>query len=612
MRSQLTLFALGLAACTGSPSFQNPPPGEGMDAGASADAALGADGAAALDASSPTADAGPIIPPGCNGLSLSMGGELDLDIESVHLTGRITLNGAAAAPSGRIRFTSALGRSTEIEVAPTYDLWLASDTYDVRYIASQCDPSSSWPCNSGVVASSVHLSASGALDLDVHSVTVSGRVTVSGAPYPSAGGSLRFTLSNEASTDTGIPSGGSYSLMLLPGSYSVGYRAPSGCIAGSGVPCNGGTLKTNVDLSHAGALDLDVPMITVGGHVTLGHQPLPGLPSQRGGLHFSSAADPGGASVGLPSDGDASYSIALLPGSYGVEYVPSGCDSAGLPCNGGPLMSSISLSTSGALDLDIPSIAVSGRVTLNGGALPSGAPGNANLRFSMSGGAATTVPLDVMYSLSLMPGKYTVQFLAAGCDGSPLPCNGGPVVTDVALSASGALDLDIPAIMLSGRVTLVGQPLPNGADGHIRFSLSGGSAADIDPFGNGSYTVALFPGAYDVAFGSTGACDAATRLPCNSGTLRSSVGLMSSGALDLDIPSITVTGRVTLNHAAFGGQEQILFSLVNGGSVATDLNGGGYSLNLLPGSYVVSSSGLGCDTIAGLPCGGEFLRGCGN
>jgi len=75
----------------------------------------------------------------------------------------------------------------------------------------------------------------------------------------------------------------------------------------------------------------------------------------------------------------------------------------------------------------------------------------------------------------------------------------------VALTANGALDVDVPAIQLSGHVTLNGAALPDldTSRGAARFSLvAGGSVSSnsFAPTGPATYAMTLIPGKYVVRY----------------------------------------------------------------------------------------------------------------
>src|SRR5262249_44620257 len=67
------------------------------------------------------------------------------------------------------------------------------------------------------------------------------------------------------------------------------------------------------------------------------------------------------------------------------------------------------------------------------------------------------------YAMTLLPGTYDVTYLGnpALCGGgmpSEFPCNSGSLKTGANLAADGVLDIDVPAVKVSGTVTLKGAP----------------------------------------------------------------------------------------------------------------------------------------------------------
>ena len=98
------------------------------------------------------------------------------------------------------------------------------------------------------------------------------------------------------------------------------------------------------------------------------------------------------------------------------------------------------------------------------------------------------------------------------CDG-PMPCNGGPLKSGVNLMNDGVLDIDIPAVKVTGNVTLKGAALPdaNVGRGSVEFALNDGTPATSKSFGNsgtGSYALTLLPGRYIVLYeGNPKQCD---------------------------------------------------------------------------------------------------------
>lgn len=212
-----------------------------------------------------------------------------------------------------------------------------------------------------------------------------------------------------------------------------------------------------------------------------------------------------------------------------------------LPCNGGLLKSGVALAVDGALDLDIPVVAVSGAVTLNGAEIPAATQARGALTFTPpKGTTAVATPSfgstgPVAYALSLWPGSYDVgltanaQLCASGAAPTAVPCVGGRLLQAVAIPSDGALDVDLPAISVTGAVDLDGAPLPTasadcGGITFTRVSTEGGGAVSL-PLGESapsSYALTLIPGDYVVSHAANaGLCDGASApvVPCASQVL---------------------------------------------------------------------------------------------
>ncbi len=215
------------------------------------------------------------------------------------------------------------------------------------------------------------------------------------------------------------------------------------------------------------------------------------------------------------------------------------------------------------------------------------------------------------------------------CDGAAapgIPCVSGPIKTAVALSASGVLDVDLPAVKVSGDVKLAGAALPAqpGARGSVAFTLADGGtvALPLGTTGAKSYALTLLKGTYAVGYrANTALCDGVTapEMPCADGPLRAPLPLAGDGVLDLEIDRVKVSGDVKLAGGPLPDEAKergrLAFSLQGGGLVEIPLGASGavkYALTLLPGTYHMA-----LDADAGLcaagaspkvPCIGGPLR----
>jgi hypothetical protein len=465
------------------------------------------------------------------------------------------------------------------------------------------------------------LTQSGVLDLPLTSVHVTGTVTLGGQTLPLPAGATsrgRIGFSDGArAAGAALPSQGaaSYDLWLAPGIYDVSFGGDLWwCAAGSSpLPCNAAVVKKAVQLTASGVLDLDAPPpVQIAGTLTLNGAAFPdGI--DRGALAV------GGLELALGTSGPARYQATVFAGHYPVVYRShSLCDGGPLPCIDAVLEEDLALSSSGALDLDLGTVQVSGAVTLNGGPMPANAGGRGGLAFARAGGTVSAAADlgrsgPATYVATLVPGSYDVVYgspLGGGdCGNLPLPCSGGTVKSQVALTTSGVLDVDVPAVTVTGTVKLAGAALPDATADRGRVTI-GGVAQPLGATGPAQYQMMLIPGRYDVSYLAESGC-AAAPMPCNGGILKAKQSFLSSGVFDIDIPVVQVTGAVTLNGAPLpdraGDRGQILW---DGTGAALGSSGAGqYRLRLLPGTYDVSyaPSNAGCDGSA-FPCVGGSLK----
>lgn len=331
----------------------------------------------------------------------------------------------------------------------------------------------------------------------------------------------------------------------------------------------------------------------------------------------------GGGSTGGGGGGAATGGGTACPGTGGG------------PCSG------FAVTTSGVLDLDFKRITVSGRVTLNGASLPTAARSRGGVVFSKDGQQAARLSLgssgDSTYSVALTPGEYTVSYqpddavtvfsesnLCAGDTVQAMPCNAA-IVVQQRLTASGVLDLDLRSVRVNGQVTLNGTvpPMASSDRGALSLRLQRGGSARTKAFGSSgavSWSLHLISGTYDVDYRGDLTCPLAWPMPCNSGLVRPDQSLTTSGVLDLDLPAVRLTGRVTQDGATLPeGSARGALEFTRTGDPAGSLtlpltNGATYDVWLLKGQYVISwrATPAACTGSSAPPiaCTGTTLRGC--
>lgn len=474
--------------------------------------------------------------------------------------------------------------------------------------------------DAGPACTGVSLATDGVLDLDVRAARVRGAVTFNGAAAPAASsrGTLTFTRREGGTLIRSLASSGpaAYDLLLAPGTYDVRYEPPAGACSAlpAPIPCVGVTVREGVPLAADGVLDLDVQTVLVRGSVTLNGAAFPNASVERGGLTLTRD---GGGSVTVPlgASGAATWSARLPRGVYTAAWSPSGaaCTAeVGTPCGGGTLRAGVSLSADGVLDLDVPSIRVSGTVTVNGARHMAGGL----LTFTTAGGASVIASIGVggAFRTQMLPDTYDVHASGSGtcAADAAFPCGRSTLRTGLSLRANGVLDLDVRGVRIRGALTVNGAaPNASAAERSIFFLTANGAYVTVPLAATGTYGVFLPAGTYNVQLGAW-TCDPPTTagLPCNGPTIRADVSLTTDGVLDLNVRSVRVRGAATVNGAARSDWSgSVVFAAPGGGGSAPLGADGRYDVLLSSGTYDISWSGLSsCAAASPFPCNGGVLR----
>ncbi|HND11194.1 MAG TPA: hypothetical protein PLY80_12195, partial [Pseudomonadota bacterium] len=307
-----------------------------------------------------------------------------------------------------------------------------------------------------------------------------------------------------------------------------------------------------------GKLNVDIQAITLTGRITVnGVVP----PAERFGtvtLRNSTTGD----SVALGMLTDASYTPKqIIPGVYDVYYAWDTTDTVNppaLPRNQKALIrSGVTLTSTQTFNVDIPTVTLSGQITVNGVVPPAERFGTVTLRNSTTGDSVSLGTVtDASYTpKQIIPGVYDVFYSWDTTDTvnpPALPRNQKALIrSGVTLTSTQTFNVDIPTITLTGRITVNGVVPPAERFGTVtlRNSTTGDSVA-LGMLTDASYTPKqIIPGVYDV-FYSWDTTDTVNppALPRNQKALiRSGVTLTSSQTFNVDIQAITLTGRITVN-----------------------------------------------------------------
>jgi hypothetical protein len=522
----------------------------------------------------------------------------DIDIPSATLTGALTIAGlpASADPNARLLLRNGLNDLVEIPfTGPSYAVRVAPGSYDVFFAATGSTTSA--PMNQLArlhTAFAVPPSGTTTLDVDVPATIVAGVVTLNGAA-PAADDVLNLSLRNAAGDIVKLASTGtgSYAALVVPGTYDVYFSSSGDPAAGSAAPRNQLARIARgvvVPPTFATRLDIDVPSATVTGAVVVN-----GLPAGAEDAVNMILRSATGDIVAIALTNGASYAIRVVPGTYDLHVGGTG-GGLSVANQNARLRTGVVVNPTGTtvLNIDVPSATVEGRIRLNGTH-----PGedNAHLLLRTAAGDQASLPWtsDGAYSVRLVPGTYDLVYSQGEMAGATTPRNQLAKLRTVVVAATGTtrLDVDIASTVVTGALRINGAPANAGVNSAIAWlGAPNGDRVTIANTVAPTFSTRVMPGTYDLYYTRTaGPANTTTPAPANhAAKLREGVviGAGPSTAFDIDIPSTTVSGRITINGAAAGpGDHGTMMLRSADGDYATfaSTNADSYTARLIPGTY---------------------------
>jgi hypothetical protein len=261
-------------------------------------------------------------------------------------------------------------------------------------------------------------------------------VTVNGAALSAPVGAPLLALqgSGDDRVDISLDADGAFRTVVVPGTYDLVYVRPDGA---EGAPVNVSTkLRRGVVIGDAATtLDIDIPVTTVSGNVTLNGETLTGASEDGTGYLFLAGAD--GAQARLAALHAGSFSTPVIRGSYDLYYGSVGRDLR-VPVNHRAKLETgiIVGDTPLTLDWDVEAVRVDGTVLVNGAAIPNpelvgageivleGVDGDdGRLTFTSSQSTDPNELANGAYSVLVMPGSYELYYRVYNGGGTVLPSN---------------------------------------------------------------------------------------------------------------------------------------------------------------------------------------------
>jgi hypothetical protein len=445
-------------------------------------------------------------------------GVKDVDVPMAIRGGELRLDGMPAPADeyddARIFFRDPT-TGTEVLAGNTheqsYSVVLVAGTYEVVYRIETAGPK--MPRNDGAILDVVDVfGTEDLLHVDVPSGPLSGQFLVEGEPPPASEyEDARIELASETggTVALGNTHDQSYSIVVVPDTYEVVYRHESG----THLPLNRRAPLGDIDTGSVTQADIDVPRIHLDGSLTIGGGTPPASEFDDGVLWLSTSA---GDEVALGNTHDLGYSVALVPGTYDVYYAQES-GGGGVPQNkGARLQAGVAIPASTTLDLDVDAVAISGAFTISGAAPPASAYANGRvwLRDRDTGDAILLgLTHEQGYAALVVPGEYDLVY-SEETGGDGVPANQSAALGTVVVAAPMSLDVEIPAVTISGVSTLHGDPTPDTPSdgGQLYLRTAAGDAVYLGTTWAGTHGANVVAGTYGVHYRASGS----VTMPSNS------------------------------------------------------------------------------------------------
>ncbi len=510
----------------------------------------------------------------------------DWDVHLVTVSGVLTAAGAAlpdspgAGARGDVYFQERItGDYRAMSVgetgAGTFSGMMFAGSYDVWFVPRAAALPGFPSGVTALLARNVTIAATATVAYDLPPrATLTGTVTLAGAPLPDEAGSARRIHFRDVrsdrvqSFDIGASAPGMFTATLFAGNYDVTFENTPSALT-SLVPQGQSRLATNIALAGNRTMTFDAPLATVSGRVTLGGAQLPdspGLPSRGTVILYETLS---GVAHELPiaGSGPGTFSGTVFAGGYSVALKTDARDGLrGLPIGAERrLATGIEITGSRSLDYDVSVATVSGTVTLGGAALTDAgvARGAVDLYDKRTGTSHSLIVSETgpaVFSGLVFTGTYDVSYRAlyAGIPGG-LPQNATTLVaSDLVVTRDATLAPNLEVATISGVLTVGGAALPDSPGvsltrGYVTLrppdGTPGGSSFSVGKTGPGQFSGTVFVGSYAIGF-FTPNMTALQGLPAGAETtLADAMTVTGRPTLAFDLKLVQVSGTVTVDGA---------------------------------------------------------------
>jgi hypothetical protein len=451
-------------------------------------------------------------------VDMDVGGEpIVIDIPVVPIAGSFAIDGAPPSPSsyesGVLRLVDPTS-GDEVMLGGTdagsFAMNVIAGDYDVRWQHFDGDEVAQ---NHDAWVRYAHFEPTAEvvqqLAVEIRTGLVSGAITIGGqTPSKSAYESGRIVATDAYTGETivlGTTDAGSYETRLVHGSYLIHYERIAG---GELVPANKRAWVGQLDVGGDTGLDVDVPVVTVSGSFRFDGVD---APPDNGDDAVITLRDASGEDVVvLGNTHDGVFEKLIVPGMYDVYYHHESVGTA-VPLNTHALIGPAPvLEDMTVLEVEVPTVDVSGAITLNGAIPPDSEyeDGRIYLRNLDTGDSVLLGSTrDGAFTGKVIPAVYDVVYVVEAAGGAEVPVNSAAVLTTIDVAATPVFDVDVPSIPFSGSLTVAGETPPGNPADNAWVLLEDVKTKDVVYLGNtnaGGYAQPIATGTYVVYYRAQG------------------------------------------------------------------------------------------------------------
>ncbi len=531
---------------------------------------------------------------------------VDINLETVTISGKITLNGQKMPDNsqeyyedeerGYIKFKrkdtgdyilAEIGAKGEA----TYSLKLFKGEYEISFTANNNSYQNILPYYNITLNKATILDTSKTLDFNLETVTLSGKITLNGLTVPANTQEyyeeesrgyikiIREDTGDYANYSIGDKGEATYSAIIFKGNYKINF-SPNGEDYQNIFPAYNINLEKNLTIENNTAKNYNIETATLNGEIKLNGSTIP-----DNTLEYQEESDRAYIKIIRKDTGDyiyaqlgakgaATYSQKIYKGDYDITFSPLGENYQNvLPPYSIKLEENAQITTGTTKNYNIETVTLNGEIKLNSTQMPDNTIENyeneerayikiarkdtgdyiyANLGAK---GAAT-------YNKEVYKGYYNITLLPKGEDyQNALPAYDTIIEKELNLTTTQTKNYNIETATLSGEIKLNNAQMPDNANntrGYIKITRKENSdyiTKEIGITGKAQYTAKLYKGSYQITFIPAGE-EYQNILPLHTITLENPLEITSDQTKNYNLETAEISGKIKLNGSTMPDNTQ--------------------------------------------------------